>query len=223
MKRRPGRSPAPRGFDPHVRPVRHHRRHAGRADGDGDPVPRRQGLARRSPPLRHLVAAHALRRLDDRLAVRPRPHVLPRDRPPCGVAGHAARGHRPYWRRGSLARKLHRAAEAVPRRDRGARTAARTLPPRDSLERRPRHARGGEAAHRVPLRRGDLGRGGGLLQAAPRHLCDGLRAPRRGPPERALRRQPRVRLHRGEGRRACAPRSSTGGAAPSAARRTSRT
>ncbi len=67
------------------------------------PFLKQQGLGRRARQLRHLVAAHALRELDDRRAARPRPHALPPDRPPRRVPRHGPLQDQLHAGRGALA------------------------------------------------------------------------------------------------------------------------
>ena len=64
----------------HVRSVRHRGRHADRAGRGRHAVPRGKGWHGNPELVRHLVAAHAFRELDDRRAAAQRAHALSRDR-----------------------------------------------------------------------------------------------------------------------------------------------
>src|SRR5262249_26887711 len=92
-----------------------------------------------------------------------------------------------------------RNAKAVPRWGGGARKAwVEGIKARVSTERRSRHAQGRRAAHRLCVRSRYLGRGGRLFQAASEDLRQGRRDHRAGPRQHSVRRQSRLRLHRGK-------------------------
>ena len=137
-------------------------------------LPQGEGLAGRSQRLRHLVAAHPLRELDDRRAAAPRAHALSRDRPSVGPPGHGSRRHRPYRGRGALPRRRHRAAAAAfpksPRRSTACSTRYKLVVlsngDPDMLE-------AAKQYHGIPFDRGDLGRRGQCLQAASRDVRNG--------------------------------------------------
>ncbi|CAA9214899.1 MAG: Haloacid dehalogenase-like hydrolase, partial [uncultured Acetobacteraceae bacterium] len=190
-----------RRFRLHVRPVRHGRGHAGRAPGGRRRVPGGQGLAGRPQRVRHLVAADALRELDDRRPAAPGAHAVPGDRGAFRRPGHGPRRHRPHGGGGAPPRRVHRAAEAVSGGPGGAGPAPRPLPARRALQRRSRHAGSGEAPPRRRLRGGHLRGRSRLLQAAPLHLHQGRRLARRPHGRSAVRRQPRIRRGRGQGGR----------------------
>ena len=67
------------------------------------PFLKKKGWAGEAEQLRHLVAAHALRELDDRRAVRPRAHAVPADRPSRRILCDGPLRHRLHAGRGALA------------------------------------------------------------------------------------------------------------------------
>jgi hypothetical protein len=81
-----------------------------------EPFLRAKGWTGSRQQLRHLVAPDALRKLDDRRAVRPRSHAVPADRPSRGVAGDGSMRLQLHPGRGSLAGRRDRDAEALPGR-----------------------------------------------------------------------------------------------------------
>ena len=107
----------------HVRPVRHRGGHAVRAGGGRHAVPEVEELAGQPECLRHLVAPHAFRELDDRRLARPRAHVLSRDRRARRGLRDGSRRHRPHRRGGARPGRRHRTAAAVSRSPRRARPA----------------------------------------------------------------------------------------------------
>ena len=68
---------------------------------------RTRAAHRRPAPLRDPVAAHPLRGLGDRFALRSRPHAVPADRAACGGERHAPRGHRAQTGRGTVGSHVH--------------------------------------------------------------------------------------------------------------------
>ena len=108
----------------HVRPVRHRGGHADRSGRGRHAVPARQGLAGQSQLLRHLVATHAFRELDDRCAAASRPHAVSRDRRTFGRLRDGPCRHQLHDGRGACAGGPHRAAATVSRGSRGTGPAA---------------------------------------------------------------------------------------------------
>ena len=188
----------------HVRPVRHGGRHAERADRGRRPLScKAKGWTGQAELVRHLVAAHALRELDDRRAAAQGAHALSRDRPPRGRLRAGARRHRLHrWTRSAYLVAADRdGCEPLPGGAGGAGPAADALQARRALQRRSRHAGGGQAVPRHPVRPRDLGGRGELLQAARRDLHQGRRDHGRAHGRGPVRRQPRLRLHRRQGGR----------------------
>ena len=148
--------------------------------------------------VRHVVAAHAFRELDDRRAAAPRAHALPRDRPPRGGAGDGPRRHPAHE---DEVRDLVAAIEklkpfpevpaALARLQTRYKLVVLSNGDPDMLET-------AQGASRHSVRRGDLRRRSERVQAARRDLHQGGRDPGRAAGADPLRREPRLRLHRRE-------------------------
>ena len=130
----------------------------GGSDRDRDAVPRAEGLEGQPEQLRHLVAAHAFRELDDRRAAAQGAHALSRDRAPRRVLRHGPRRHRLHAGRSALPGRRDREAASIPGGARGAGPAADALQARRAVQRRSGHAGDRQAVSRGPVRPGDLGR-----------------------------------------------------------------
>ena len=208
----------------HVRPVRHGRRHAGRPDGDRDALPQEEGMDGQSELLRHLVATHPLRELDDRRAAASRAHAVPRDRPSFRRPRDGAGRHQAYTKDDVryLVSEIEK-LEPLPGSAGGAGKAPHPVQARRALERRPRHARDGKAIPQGPVRPGDLRRRSQFLQAARRDLHQGGRACAASSRTRSSSSPTMPSTASARNRPACARRSSIGGAARSARHRISRT
>ncbi len=111
----------------HVRPVRHRGGHANRPGGSRDPVPSREKLARQPECLRHLVAPHPLRKLDDRRAAGPRTHALSHDRRARRGACDGPRRHSLHAGRGARPGVTHRTPASISGSAAGAGQAAHAL------------------------------------------------------------------------------------------------
>src|SRR5467141_369012 len=90
---------------------------------------------------------------------------------------------------------------AVSRRTRGAGPLEDAIQDRRALERRSRHAGRRQGLSQDSVRRGDLGRRGQLVQASRGDVPEGRPDRRRANGRSPVRRQPRLRLHRGQGGR----------------------
>ena len=158
----------------HVRPLRHGGGHAGRAHARrSTPYLKAKGWT--GEPARLVTwwrRTHFENSMIDAL-LRPGAHPVPRDRAHFALLHAGARRH-PAHAGGSEAAGLRdRAPAALPGRRGGAEPAQAAVPPRDPLQRRPRHAGGDQAPSRHRLRPHHLGRRGRPLQAARGDLSQG--------------------------------------------------